>query len=158
MTDHQDCRHSVYRACFPTCISQLTSSPWQPAVLSPNSYVLHTLLVNVNRTSELHRSLAGVVGESPTPIYISHTNPLAKLHYVKCFPIKNYRRNDFHFRPFYFVNRIKVPFLFGYSTTEVFDLSFNFHCFFRHQIFLKGLLEGVLILTLILHTYSLISP
>ena len=60
----------VCRACFPTCISQLTSSPWQPAVLSPNSLVLHTLLVNVNRTSELHRSLAGGAGVSSPPIII----------------------------------------------------------------------------------------
>ena len=32
----------VCRACFPTCISQLTSSPWQPAVLSPNCTHSHT--------------------------------------------------------------------------------------------------------------------
>ena len=43
--------------------------------LHPNSFVLHTPLVDVNRTSELRRSLAGKVGVSPFPISNSHIRP-----------------------------------------------------------------------------------
>ena len=48
-------------------------SPYSPhprdiSSLHPNSSVLHTPLVDVNRTSELRRSLAGGVGVSPPPI------------------------------------------------------------------------------------------
>ena len=94
------CRRSWCVACFHTCNSQLTSFAVTSAVLSPNSLVLHTLLVNVNRTSELRRSLAGMVGMSPIPVvrrsHLNHISPrtlsrlavthLVYYHYTMYYP------------------------------------------------------------------------